>query len=76
MPTNPQGNPLAACVGMPFSMFYPETNVGYVEAQAVCDGCLIREACLEWAIVHREEFGIWGGVTERRRRKMQTAGDR
>jgi WhiB family redox-sensing transcriptional regulator len=68
---NPQGNPAAKCIGLPFSIFYPETNCGYVEAQLICAECLIRDACLEWALVHREDHGIWGGVTERGRARMR-----
>jgi WhiB family redox-sensing transcriptional regulator len=38
------------------------------QAKAVCQECVVREACLSEALVADERFGIWGGLTERERR--------
>ena len=40
------------------------------EAKSVCAVCPVRQACLEHALAHREREGIWGGTTERERRRI------
>jgi WhiB family redox-sensing transcriptional regulator len=39
-------------------------------AKAVCTGCPVRTECLAYALDHRVEFGVWGGMTERERRAL------
>ncbi|GGX84006.1 WhiB family transcriptional regulator [Streptomyces minutiscleroticus] len=39
-------------------------------AKAVCSGCLVRTECLAYALDHRIEHGVWGGMTERERRAL------
>ncbi|MFF1278037.1 WhiB family transcriptional regulator [Streptomyces marokkonensis] len=39
-------------------------------AKAVCVGCSVRTECLAFALDHRIEHGIWGGMTERERRAL------
>ena len=39
-------------------------------AKAVCATCVVREACLEFALTNREHDGVWGGATERERRRI------
>ena len=41
------------------------------EAKKVCVGCDVRAECLEYALAHDERFGIWGGLSERERRKLK-----
>lgn len=36
-------------------------------AKGVCAGCNVRKPCLEYALTNREQFGIWGGMTEAER---------
>jgi len=62
----------AACRGIDVEIFYPPTEeeVDAAAAKAVCDGCSVRQACLEYALAHREREGIWGGATERERRRI------
>jgi hypothetical protein len=43
------------------------------EAVAACRRCPVREDCLEWALANRERFGIWGGLSERARRRLLRA---
>ena len=43
------------------------------EAKEVCRGCVVREDCLEFAIANSEKFGIWGGMSERERRRVRRA---
>jgi WhiB family redox-sensing transcriptional regulator len=39
----------------------------------VCRGCVVRNECLEYALVNGEKFGIWGGLSERERRRLRRA---
>ena len=41
------------------------------EAKEVCRGCVVREECLEFALQNGEKFGIWGGLSERERRRIR-----
>ncbi|HXZ83109.1 MAG TPA: WhiB family transcriptional regulator [Acidimicrobiales bacterium] len=60
----------AACRGLDSEVFYPLTDEEALEAKAVCALCPVRQMCLEHAIVHREHDGVWGGLTERERRRL------
>lgn len=60
-----------ACAGFDTDMFYPERGESTDEAKAVCQGCDIREQCLEFALANGENFGIWGGTSERQRREIR-----
>lgn len=53
------------------SIFYPGRGESTAEAQAVCRGCPVRTDCLESALVHGEKHGIWGGTSERQRRRIR-----
>jgi WhiB family transcriptional regulator, redox-sensing transcriptional regulator len=61
---------LGACRGLEAAMFYPDDDDLALEAKSVCAGCDVRIACLEHALQAREKAGIWGGATERERRRM------
>jgi WhiB family transcriptional regulator, redox-sensing transcriptional regulator len=60
----------AACRGIDPEMFFPVTDEDAEEAKAICATCPVREACLEYALAHREREGVWGGATERERRRI------
>ena len=51
--------------------FFPEKGGSTRDAKRVCAQCEVREQCLEWAIDHDERFGIWGGMSERERRRYK-----
>jgi WhiB family redox-sensing transcriptional regulator len=51
--------------------FFPEKGGSTREAKKVCVGCEVRQPCLEYALAHDERFGIWGGLSERERRKLK-----
>lgn len=51
--------------------FFPEKGGSTREAKAICVGCPVRETCLEWALAKGERFGIFGGKSERERRKIE-----
>jgi WhiB family transcriptional regulator, redox-sensing transcriptional regulator len=67
---NQQWRSKAACQGLDPEIFYPLDDEESHEAKAVCATCSVREACLEHALGHREKDGVWGGATERERRRM------
>jgi WhiB family redox-sensing transcriptional regulator len=60
----------AACVGVEPEIFYPVSEDDADQAKAVCAQCEVREACLEFALANRERDGVWGGATERERRRI------
>jgi WhiB family redox-sensing transcriptional regulator len=60
----------AACRGVDPDVFYPSTDEEAEEAKAICRICPVRESCLEYALVNRERDGVWGGATERERRRI------
>jgi|TARA_B110001454_G_scaffold115592_1_gene108063 WhiB family redox-sensing transcriptional regulator len=61
-----------ACRGLEASIFYPDPAVEAEEARAldVCAGCEVRSECLNHAMTRGESTGIWGGTTERDRRRI------
>lgn len=60
----------AACRGMDPGIFFPQTDQEAEQALAVCRICAVQEECLEYAISAKERYGIWGGTTERERRRI------
>jgi WhiB family redox-sensing transcriptional regulator len=60
----------AACTGLETAVFYPDDDDPALEAKAICGVCTVRQACLEWALTTREKEGVWGGATERERRRL------
>jgi WhiB family redox-sensing transcriptional regulator len=52
------------------AFFYPEQGDQADEPKAVCRPCPVRAECLEHALRYREKFGVWGGCTERERRRI------
>lgn len=61
----------ANCLGVDPDLFFPERGASTREAKAVCRGCEVRLECLEYALGHGEKFGIWGGLSERERRRVR-----
>jgi len=60
----------AACRGADPDIFYPSSDEEAEEAKAICATCPVRQACLEHALANRERDGVWGGATERERRRL------
>lgn len=61
----------ANCFGVDPDLFFPEGGASTREARECCRGCVVREECLDYALVNGEKFGIWGGLTERERRRVR-----
>jgi WhiB family transcriptional regulator, redox-sensing transcriptional regulator len=51
--------------------FFPEKGGSTREAKKICVGCEVRAECLEYALANDERFGIWGGLSERERRRLK-----
>ncbi|GIG29300.1 WhiB family transcriptional regulator [Cellulomonas marina] len=52
-------------------LFFPEKGGSTREAKKVCANCTVRAECLSYALENDERFGIWGGLSERERRKLR-----
>lgn len=63
----------ALCAQTDPEAFFPEKGGSTREAKRVCQSCTVRTECLEYALAHDERFGIWGGLSERERRKLKRA---
>ena len=61
----------ALCAQTDPEAFFPEKGGSTREAKKVCIGCDVRGECLEYALANDERFGIWGGLSERERRKLK-----
>ena len=63
----------ALCAQTDPEAFFPEKGGSTREAKRVCQSCTVRTECLEYALAQDERFGIWGGLSERERRKLKRA---
>lgn len=64
----------ALCAQTDPEAFFPEKGGSTREAKAVCQACEVRQECLEYALLNDERFGIWGGLSERERRRKKRQG--
>ena len=69
-------NPLAwqsdsLCAQTDPEAFFPEKGGSTRDAKKICTSCEVRNRCLEYALENDERFGIWGGLSERERRKLR-----
>jgi WhiB family redox-sensing transcriptional regulator len=69
-------NPLAwqsdaLCAQTDPEAFFPEKGGSTRDAKKICSSCEVRSECLEYALANDERFGIWGGLSERERRKLR-----
>lgn len=63
--------PYAKCLQADPEAFFPEKGGSTREAKRICARCDVREECLEYALATDERFGIWGGLSERERRRLK-----
>lgn len=68
---NEEWHDQANCLGVDPDLFFPERGASTREAKEVCRGCVVRVDCLEFALQNGEKFGIWGGLSERERRRIR-----
>ena len=63
----------ALCAQTDPEAFFPEKGGSTREAKRICVGCEVKGECLEYALGQDERFGIWGGLSERERRRLKRA---
>jgi WhiB family redox-sensing transcriptional regulator len=63
----------AACRDAPTDLFFPaaDDQGSVARAREFCRGCPVREECLAYAIINRQNEGIWGGLTPEERRRLR-----
>lgn len=61
----------ALCAQTDPEAFFPEKGGSTREAKRICESCEVRAECLEYALENDERFGIWGGLSERERRRLR-----
>lgn len=66
----------AACLTEDPELFFPVGTTGAAvdqiqQAKAVCGRCLVRQQCLQWALDHHQDVGVWGGLSEDERRSIR-----
>ena len=61
----------ALCAQTDPEAFFPEKGGSTREAKRVCLSCEVKDDCLEYALANDERFGIWGGLSERERRRLK-----
>jgi WhiB family redox-sensing transcriptional regulator len=67
----------ARCRGWDVAFFFPARGTDTTEQRRVCEGCPVREPCLDYALTASSEFkvqGIWGGVSSKQRRRARRNG--
>ncbi len=58
------------CREYPAGTFFPRDGVGVIIAQRICATCPVSSQCLEYALENHVDHGIWGGCSERERRRI------
>ncbi len=61
----------ALCAQTDPEAFFPEKGGSTRDAKRICTSCDVKSECLEYALQNDERFGIWGGLSERERRKLK-----
>ena len=61
----------AACYGLDPEVFFPEKGGSSREAKRICAECPVRIECLNYALRRDERYGVWGGMSERERRRLK-----
>ncbi len=67
----PEWQERALCSQTDPEAFFPEKGGTTRKAKRICSRCEVKGECLEYALAHDERFGIWGGLSERERRKLK-----
>lgn len=62
---------MANCLGVDPELFFPERGEATDDAKNACRGCVVREACREYALRTGQKHGVWGGLSERERRRIR-----
>lgn len=60
----------ALCAQTDPEVFFPEKGSGTRAAKRTCMRCEVLPDCLDYALRNREHYGVWGGLSDRERRKI------
>jgi WhiB family redox-sensing transcriptional regulator len=60
----------ARCRTLPPGEFFPSDGTGVERAQQTCAQCAVQVDCLEYALANHIDHGVWGGASERERRRI------
>ena len=58
------------CKDLPPNIFFPSDGAGVEVARRICASCPVRMACLDYALENHIDHGVWGGESERERRRI------
>ncbi len=58
------------CRDLDPELFFPSDGAGVIKAKKVCKKCKVMDNCLEYALANRVDHGVWGGASERERRRI------
>ena len=58
------------CRDLDPAVFFPSDGIGVQAAQRICSECPVKDPCLEYALANRVDHGVWGGTSERERRRI------
>lgn len=61
---------LGNCKTEASSIFFPSDGPGVEVARRICATCPVKPACLEFALANGIDHGVWGGASERERRRI------
>jgi WhiB family redox-sensing transcriptional regulator len=59
--------------GIPAEIFFPSDGLSVEVARAICATCDVKRQCLEYALFNQIDHGVWGGASERERRRINKA---
>ncbi len=62
---------LARCAEVDPDLFFPEIGGSVTAPKMVCRGCEVRAECLDYALEHDMQFGVWGGLSVTEREALQ-----
>ncbi|MFE9251397.1 WhiB family transcriptional regulator [Streptomyces sp. NPDC007088] len=69
--TEPGWQEGALCAQIGTEFFFPEPGSSVREAKRICRSCTIRRDCLEYALRQDERYGVWGGLSEKERKRLR-----
>ena len=58
------------CRNFPPAVFFPADGAGVDRARLICTTCPVTSQCLEYALAEHIDHGVWGGCSERERRRI------
>lgn len=66
----------AACLDTDPELFFPVGTTGPAldsieQARQICRACPVQPACLDWALHHGADQGVWGGMDEQQRATLR-----